>query len=49
VARSRDHVRELSRRMRGELMRLGLVDAGQTVPLAQPLCTADWAVTAPLR
>ncbi len=34
MARSRDHVRELSRRVRGELVRLGLVGDGQTVPLA---------------
>ena len=35
MARSRDHVRELSRRVRDELLRLGLVDGGRTVPLAE--------------
>jgi len=35
MARSRDHVRELSRRVRDELVRLGLVDDGRTVPLAE--------------
>ena len=35
MARSRDHVRELSRRVRDELIRLGLVDGGRTVPLAE--------------
>jgi hypothetical protein len=35
MARSRDHVRELSRRVRDELLRLGLVEDGRTVPLAE--------------
>ena len=35
MARSRDHVRELSRRVRDELIRLGLVDDGRAVPLAE--------------
>ena len=35
MARARDHVRELARRVRDELIRLGLVDDGRTVPLAE--------------
>jgi conjugative relaxase-like TrwC/TraI family protein len=35
MARSRDHVRELSRRVRDELLRLGIVEAGRSVPLAE--------------
>ena len=35
MARSREHVRELSRRVRDELLRLGLVQAGRSVPLAE--------------
>ena len=35
MARSREHVRELSRRVRDELIRLGIVDGGRTVPLAE--------------
>jgi hypothetical protein len=35
MARSRDHVRELSRRVRDELTRLGVVEPGRTVPLAE--------------
>jgi hypothetical protein len=35
MARSRDHVREMSRRVRDELTRLGVVDGGRTVPLAE--------------
>src|SRR5229473_1556030 len=35
MARSRDHVRELSRRVRDELIRLGVVDNGRSVRLAE--------------
>jgi hypothetical protein len=35
MARSRDHVRELSRRARDELLRLGVVQSGRTVALAE--------------
>jgi hypothetical protein len=35
MARSRDHVRELSRRVRDELVRLGVVDGGRSVRLAE--------------
>jgi hypothetical protein len=35
MARGHEHVRELSRRVRGELLRLGLVDGGRSVPMAE--------------